>query len=432
MDRIRIVGGTPLKGSIAIGGAKNAALTLMPACLLTDQTLSLSNLPHLVDITTMANLLSQHGVTMALNGASSMGGHTGRVLDLTAADIVNTTAPYDLVRKMRASVLVLGPLLARCGQAKVSLPGGCAIGTRPVDLHLKALEQMGAEIELTEGYIHARVQGRLKGAHIIFPQVTVGGTENILMAATLAEGETVIANAAREPEVTDLAQCLMAMGAKIEGIGTGTLRVTGQDRLHGAEYSVVPDRIETGTYAVAAAITRGDVELVGARWDLMESVNKSLRDCGVVVEQTERGMRVRGDAADIVGADIMTEPYPGFPTDMQAQLMALAATANGASMITETIFENRYMHVPELMRMGARINVHGSSAIVRGVKALSGAQVMATDLRASSSLILAGLAAQGETVINRVYHLDRGYERVEEKLAACGAVIERLKGEAAE
>lgn len=432
MDRIRIVGGTPLKGSIAIGGAKNAALTLMPACLLTDQTLSLSNLPHLVDITTMANLLSQHGVTMALNGASSMGGHTGRVLDLTAADIVNTTAPYDLVRKMRASVLVLGPLLARCGQAKVSLPGGCAIGTRPVDLHLKALEQMGAEIELTEGYIHARVQGRLKGAHIIFPQVTVGGTENILMAATLAEGETVIANAAREPEVTDLAQCLMAMGAKIEGIGTGTLRVTGQDRLHGAEYSVVPDRIETGTYAVAAAITRGDVELVGARWDLMESVNKSLRDCGVVVEQTERGMRVRGDVADIVGADIMTEPYPGFPTDMQAQLMALAATANGASMITETIFENRYMHVPELMRMGARINVHGSSAIVRGVKALSGAQVMATDLRASSSLILAGLAAQGETVINRVYHLDRGYERVEEKLAACGAVIERLKGEAAE
>ncbi|MCA1908873.1 MAG: UDP-N-acetylglucosamine 1-carboxyvinyltransferase [Magnetospirillum sp.] len=432
MDRIRIVGGTPLKGTIAIGGAKNAALTLMPACLLTDQTLSLSNLPHLVDITTMANLLAQHGVGMALNGSSDKGGHTGRVLDLTAADIVNTTAPYDLVRKMRASVLVLGPLLARCGQAKVSLPGGCAIGTRPVDLHLKALEQMGAKIELTEGYIHAQVDGRLQGAHIIFPQVTVGGTENILMAATLAEGETVIANAAREPEVTDLAQCLVAMGAKIDGIGTGTLRVQGQDRLHGAEYSVVPDRIETGTYAVAAAITRGDVELLGARWDLMESVNKSLRECGVVVERTERGMRVRGDVGDIVGADIMTEPYPGFPTDMQAQLMALAATANGASMITETIFENRYMHVPELMRMGARINVHGSSAIVRGVKTLSGAPVMATDLRASSSLILAGLAAHGETVINRVYHLDRGYERVEEKLAACGAVIERLKGEAAE
>ncbi|CDK97552.1 UDP-N-acetylglucosamine 1-carboxyvinyltransferase [Magnetospirillum gryphiswaldense MSR-1 v2] len=432
MDRIRIIGGTPLKGIIAIGGAKNAALTLMPACLLTDQTLSLSNLPHLVDITTMANLLAQHGVGMALNGASAQGGHTGRVLDLTAAEIVNTTAPYDLVRKMRASVLVLGPLLARCGQAKVSLPGGCAIGTRPVDLHLKALEQMGAVIELTEGYIHAKVDGRLKGAHIIFPQVTVGGTENILMAATLAEGETVIANAAREPEVTDLAQCLVAMGAKIEGIGTGTLRVQGQDRLHGAEYSVVPDRIETGTYAVAAAITRGDVELVGARYDLMESVNKVLRDCGVVIEETARGMRVRGDVHDIVGTDIMTEPYPGFPTDMQAQLMALAATANGASMITETIFENRYMHVPELLRMGARVNVHGSSAIVRGVKALSGAQVMATDLRASSSLILAGLAAQGETIINRVYHLDRGYERVEEKLAACGANIERIKGDPAE
>ena len=432
MDRIRIIGGTPLKGIIAIGGAKNAALTLMPACLLTDKTLSLSNLPHLVDITTMANLLAQHGVGMALNGASALGGHTGRVLDLTAADITNTTAPYDLVRKMRASVLVLGPLLARCGQAKVSLPGGCAIGTRPVDLHLKALEQMGALIELTEGYIHARVEGRLKAAHIIFPQVTVGGTENIMMAATLAEGETVIANAAREPEVTDLALCLVAMGAKIDGIGTGTLRIQGQQSLHGAEYSVVPDRIETGTYAVAAAITRGDVELVGARYDLMESVNKSLRECGVVIEETERGMRVRGDVGEIVGADIMTEPYPGFPTDMQAQLMALAATANGASMITETIFENRYMHVPELMRMGARINVHGSSAIVRGVKALSGAPVMATDLRASSSLILAGLAAQGETIVNRVYHLDRGYERVEEKLAACGANIERLKGEAAE
>ncbi|KAF0222200.1 MAG: UDP-N-acetylglucosamine [Rhodospirillaceae bacterium] len=432
MDRIRIIGGTPLKGIIAIGGAKNAALTLMPACLLTDQTLSLSNLPHLVDITTMANLLAQHGVGMALNGASAQGGHTGRVLDLTAAEIVNTTAPYDLVRKMRASVLVLGPLLARCGQAKVSLPGGCAIGTRPVDLHLKALEQMGAVIELSEGYIHAKVAGRLKGAHIIFPQVTVGGTENILMAATLAEGETVIANAAREPEVTDLAQCLVAMGARIDGIGTGTLRVQGQERLHGADYSVVPDRIETGTYAVAAAITRGDVELVGARYDLMESVNKVLRDSGVVIEETARGMRVRGDVNDIVGADIMTEPYPGFPTDMQAQLMALAATANGASMITETIFENRYMHVPELLRMGARINVHGSSAIVRGVKALSGAQVMATDLRASSSLILAGLAAHGETIINRVYHLDRGYERVEEKLAACGADIERIKGDPAE
>jgi UDP-N-acetylglucosamine 1-carboxyvinyltransferase len=432
MDRIRIVGGTPLKGIIPIGGAKNAALALMPACLLTEGTLTLSNLPHLVDITTMANLLAQHGVGMALNGDSRNGGHTGRVLELTAAEIVNTTAPYDLVRRMRASVLVLGPLLARCGQARVSLPGGCAIGTRPVDLHLKALEQMGARIELEEGYISARVDGRLKGAHIIFPQVTVGGTENLLMAATLAEGETVIANAAREPEITDLAQCLVAMGAHIEGIGTGTLRIQGCEALHGAEYSVVPDRIETGTYAVAAAITRGDVELTGTRVDLMESVIKILTECGVAVTETPRGMRIKADDCDIVGTDIMTEPYPGFPTDMQAQLMALAATANGASMITETIFENRYMHVPELIRMGAKVNVHGSSAIVRGVPRLSGAQVMATDLRASSSLILAGLAAEGESVINRVYHLDRGYERVEEKLAACGANIERLKSEAAE
>ncbi|MBI2235495.1 MAG: UDP-N-acetylglucosamine 1-carboxyvinyltransferase [Magnetospirillum sp.] len=417
MDRIRIHGGVSLKGTIPIGGAKNAALALMPACLLTDETLSLSNLPHLVDITTMANLLAQHGVRMALNGHDPRGGHTGRVLELTAAEILNTTAPYDLVRRMRASVLVLGPLLARCGRARVSLPGGCAIGTRPVNLHLKALEQMGAVIDLQEGYIAAEVAGRLRGAHIIFPQVTVGGTENTLMAAALAEGETVIANAAREPEVTDLAHCLVAMGAKIEGIGTGTLRIQGVERLHGAEYSVVPDR--------------GDVELVGARFDLMESVTKVLRECGVTVEETPRGMRV-AVLGDITGVDIMTEPFPGFPTDMQAQLMALLSTASGASMITETIFENRFMHVPEMSRMGANINVHGASAIVRGVPRLSGAPVMATDLRASVSLVLAGLAAEGETLINRVYHLDRGYERVEEKLAACGARIERLKDEAAE
>ncbi len=434
MDKIRIIGGTPLRGVIPIGGAKNAALALMPACLLTDKTLSLSNLPHLVDITTMANLLSQHGVSMSLNGHAPNGGHTGRVLELTAANISNTTAPYDLVRKMRASVLVLGPLLARCGQAKVSLPGGCAIGTRPVDLHLKALEQMGARIQVEGGYIVADVPGgRLKGAHVVFPQVTVGGTENILMAAALADGETVIANAAREPEVCDLAHCLIAMGAKIDGLGSGTLHVQGVDRLHGAEYSVLPDRIETGTYAVAAAITRGDIELVGARRELMLSVEKVLVECGVAIEDTDRGFRVSADRTRLSGVDIMTEPYPGFPTDMQAQLMALMATADGASMITETIFENRFMHVPELARMGARVNVHGASAIVRGVPKLSGAPVMATDLRASVSLVLAGLAAEGETMVNRVYHLDRGYERVEEKLAACGARIERIKdAEAAE
>jgi len=430
MDRIRIVGGTPLRGIIPIGGAKNAALALMPACLLTDETLSLSNLPHLVDITTMANLLAQHGVQMLLNGHAAEGGHTGRVLDLTAGEITNTTAPYDLVRKMRASVLVLGPLLAREGRARVSLPGGCAIGTRPVDLHLKALEQMGATIELEGGYILASTTGRLRGAAITFPQVTVGGTENTLMAATLAQGETVIANAAREPEVSDLARCLVAMGARIEGIGTDTLRIQGVDRLHGAAYSVVPDRIETGSYAVAAAITRGDIELVGARPELMEAVTGTLVEAGVLVETTARGLRICAEGREIRGVDIMTEPYPGFPTDMQAQLMALMATAAGASMITETIFENRFMHVPEMTRMGAKINVHGASAIVRGAKRLTGAEVMATDLRASVSLVLAALAAEGETIVNRVYHLDRGYERVEEKLAACGARIERLKGSA--
>jgi UDP-N-acetylglucosamine 1-carboxyvinyltransferase len=427
MDKIRIVGGTPLKGSIVIGGAKNAALTLMPACLLTDETLKLSNLPHLADITTMANLLTQHGVEMVLNGHAANGGHTGRVLELDAGTLTSTTAPYDLVRKMRASVLVLGPLLARCGHAKVSLPGGCAIGTRPVDLHLKALQLLGAEVDVEGGYIVASVPGgRLKGAPVIFPQVTVGGTENILMAAALAEGETVISNAAREPEVCDLANCLVAMGARIEGIGSGTLRVEGVERLHGADYAVLPDRIESGTYAVAAAITRGRIELVGARPDLMESVTKVLSDCGVRIGETEGGMLVDAEGAHLTGVDIMTEPYPGFPTDMQAQLMALMSTADGASMITESIFENRFMHVPELARMGARVNVHGASAIIRGVPRLSGAPVMATDLRASSSLVLAGLAAEGETVVSRVYHLDRGYERLEAKLAACGAEIERF------
>ncbi|OSQ42577.1 UDP-N-acetylglucosamine 1-carboxyvinyltransferase [Thalassospira sp. MCCC 1A01428] len=426
MDKIKISGGRRLQGKIAIGGAKNAALPLMAAALLTDETLTLSNLPHLDDITSMAKLLGQHGVALHMNGNAPNGGHTGRVLDMQAKEIASTTAPYDLVRKMRASVLVLGPLVARCGIARVSLPGGCAIGNRPVDLHLKALEAMGAEIHLTEGYIEARAPGGLKGGHILFPQVSVGATENAIMAASLADGVTTIANAAREPEVADLAHCLVAMGAEIEGIGTDTLKVTGKPRLHGAEYSVVPDRIETGTYAIAAAITGGEIELVGTRIALVSSLIDALREAGIEVTETEDGMIVRGNRATLKGVDVMTEPYPGFPTDMQAQFMALMTVANGASMITETIFENRFMHVPELSRMGSDINVHGRSAIVRGSAKLSGAEVMATDLRASVSMVLAGLAAEGETVINRVYHLDRGYERLEEKLAACGAKIERV------
>ena len=427
MDRILIRGGNKLKGTIQIGGAKNAALPLLAASLLTDDTLTLTNLPHLVDITTLASLLGQLGVELEMNGHVPNGGHTGRALSLTARHIANTTAAYDLVRKMRASVLVLGPLVARCGEAKVSLPGGCAIGTRPVDLHLKALTQLGAEIELDSGYINAKVRGRLKGARITFPTVSVGATENALMAASLAQGETVIENAAREPEVADLSRCLVAMGTEIEGIGTETLHVQGRERLHGAHHEIVADRIETGTYAMAAAITDGELELVGARLDMIGAVAETLRAAGVALAETNRGLAVSRMNGAIRGVDMMTEPFPGFPTDLQAQYMALMATAEGASMITETIFENRFMHVPELMRMGANINLHGTSAIVRGVGRLSGAPVMATDLRASVSLVLAGLAAQGETVLNRVYHLDRGYERLEEKLAACGAEIERIK-----
>ena len=423
MDRIRVRGGRRLAGEIEISGAKNAALPLMAAALLTDEPLILKNLPKLADIASMADLLQGLGVTIKLNGEN---GNGGRTAELSATSITETTAPYDVVRKMRASVLVLGPLLARHGQARVSLPGGCAIGTRPVDLHLQAFEQLGAEIELAEGYIEARAPGGLKGSHVIFPMVTVGGTENALMAASLAAGETVIANAAREPEITDLANCLVAMGAKIGGIGTDTLRVEGVANLHAATHEVLPDRIEIGSYAVAAAITGGDIELKGARLELLETAAKTLTRAGAKVIETPGGLRIVGPEGRLKGVDLMTEPFPGFPTDMQAQFMALMAVAEGASMITETIFENRFMHVPELCRMGADINVHGSSAIVRGVERLSGAPVMATDLRASISLILAGLAAKGETIVNRVYHLDRGYERVEQKLAACGADIERL------
>jgi UDP-N-acetylglucosamine 1-carboxyvinyltransferase len=425
MDSMRIVGGAPIKGKIHISGAKNAALPLLAACLLTDETLTLGNVPHLADIATMANLLGQLGVDLSLNGHQKAA-PTGRVMELKAANITSITAPYDLVRKMRASILVLGPLLARCGEAKVSLPGGCAIGTRPVDLHITALQRLGADIALDNGYIHARAPKGLVGAEVIFPMVTVTGTENVMMAACLAKGETTIVNAAREPEVVDLAHCLQAMGATIEGIGSDRLRITGKDKLHGAKHDVVADRIETGTFAMAAAITNGDVELIGARLDHLSSVARIMEESGVRLEATEQGLRVFR-ANGLHGVDVMTEPYPGFPTDLQAQMMALMCVAEGASMITETIFENRFMHVPELRRMGANITVHNSSAMVRGVPSLTGAPVMATDLRASVSLALAGLAAKGETILNRIYHLDRGYERLEEKLAACGATIERVK-----
>jgi UDP-N-acetylglucosamine 1-carboxyvinyltransferase len=418
MDKICIRGGVPLHGVIPIGGAKNAALPLMTASLLTADTLTLENVPALADIATMANLLAQHGGSVA---------RRGEVVELSAAHITSSTAPYDLVRKMRASVLVLGPLLARCGRARVSLPGGCAIGTRPVDLHIKGLERLGAEVELRGGYIDARAPKGLRGAEIAFPTVSVGATENLLMAATLAEGESLLINAAREPEITDLADCLIAMGARIDGIGTDRLRIHGVPRLHGTTHSIIPDRIETGTYIMATAATGGEVRLTNTRLPLVATVARVLEGAGVEVSESMDGLTVRRRASRPPGVDIMTEPYPGFPTDLQAQVMALMAIADGSSMITETIFENRFMHVPELSRMGANITVHRASALVRGVPQLMGAPVMATDLRASVSLVVAGLVAASETVINRVYHLDRGYERLEEKLAACGARIERLR-----
>ena len=415
MDSIRIIGGQPLSGTIAISGAKNAALPLMTCGLLTDERLVLSNVAKLADLATMAQLLAQHGIEVTPEGRKlTLGGK-----------ITNTLAPYEIVRKMRASILVLGPLLARTGEARVSLPGGCAIGTRPVDLHLKGLEAMGASIELDGGYVNAKAPQGLKGATIVFPFVSVGATENLLMAATLADGVTVLKNAAREPEITDLAKCLIAMGAKIEGLETDTLTIEGVKSLHGAEHAILPDRIETGTYACAAAITGGDIFLENARASDLGAVLTSLAEAGVIITEGENGFRVTR-VNGLHGVDVTTEPFPGFPTDMQAQFMALMAVADGASLITENIFENRFMHVPELTRMGARINIQGSSAIVRGVKQLTGAPVMATDLRASVSLVLAALAAQGETTISRVYHLDRGYEAVEQKLAACGARVERV------
>ena len=428
MDKIRIRGGRPLHGSIAISGAKNAALPLMTACLLTDEPLVLKNLPFLADITTLSHLLVQHGVSVNMHGAEAAD-EQGHVLELRAKRIVSTIAPYDLVRRMRASVLVLGPLVARLGQARVSLPGGCAIGTRPVDLHIKALEALGATIAIEKGYIHATAPKGLKGGEIVFPSVSVGATENALMAAALADGESVIVNAAREPEIGDLARCLNSMGAKIAGAGSERITVTGVSRLHGATHSVIPDRIETGTYMLAAAITGGAIELVGASYDMVAAAAQAMEGTGVAVERLPASIKVSRHANRLKGIDIATAPFPGFPTDLQAQFMALMATADGDSIITETIFENRFMHVPELNRMGADITVQGASASIRGVARLTGAPVMATDLRASVSLVLAGLAAEGETVVNRVYHLDRGYERLEAKLAACGAAIERLGGE---
>lgn len=423
MDKIKITGGVPLKGTIRISGSKNAALPLMATSLLTSETLRLDNVPQLADIRTMCELLGLLGVSIEDNRVSDGAGD----LAFAANSLTSTVAPYDLVRKMRASVLVLGPLLARLGHAEVSLPGGCAIGTRPVDLHLSGLEAMGAEIELAEGYIKARAPKGLKGAEVLFSNVSVGATENLMMAAALAQGETRLVNAAREPEIVDLANCLMSMGAQIEGAGSDVITIKGVPSLNGARHSVIPDRIETGTFVMAAAISDGDLQLEGARPDHLEKPFQVLRHAGVAIEPNDNGLRVYRANGPLQGTDIMTEAFPGFATDLQAQFMALMATAEGASMITETIFENRFMHVPELTRMGADITVHGASALVRGQKRLKAAPVMATDLRASVSLVLAALAAEGKTELNRVYHLDRGYERIEEKLAACGASIARSK-----
>lgn len=423
MDRILIRGGRPLSGTIPISGAKNAALTLMPCALLTDEPLTLRNLPRLADVDSFGHLLNELGVSTTVAGAR--GSDFARVMTMRADALSSTTAPYDVVRKMRASILVLGPLVARAGEATVSLPGGCAIGNRPIDLHLKALEAMGAEIELTSGYVRVVApKGGLVGGRIAFPFVSVGATENALMAAVLAHGETIIDNAAREPEITDLARCLVAMGAQIEGIGSERLVINGAERLHGATYSVMPDRIEAGSYACAAAITGGDVLLQGAQAEDMTAILDGLREAGVSVDVEAKGVRItsNGNPRPLT---LSTAPFPGFPTDMQAQFMAMLALADGASVLTETIFENRYMHVPELARMGADIQVHGRTAVVRGVEELTGAPVMATDLRASMSLIIAGLAAKGETQVNRIYHLDRGYERLEVKLQNVGADIER-------
>ncbi len=416
MDRIIIKGGTPLRGSVRISGAKNASLPLLAAGLLCEGTYQLHNVPNLADIHSMIELLKQHGCNVTYNN---------NTLTMDAMNIVNTTAPYDLVRRMRASILVLGPLVGRFGKARVSLPGGCAIGTRPVDIHIQGLQKLGAHIELTEGYIHATAPNGLVGATIAMPVISVTATENLMMAAVLAKGETVLVNAAREPEIIDLANALTAMGAHISGAGTDRITIQGVTQLNSATHTVVSDRIEAATYAIAAIITRGELDLTHTDLDLIPTVSESLERAGAIITRHENGFTVKATETPIQGIDVMTEPFPGFATDIQAQMMALMTLCEGASMITETIFENRFMHVPELCRMGANITVHGSSALVRGVPYLSGAPVMATDLRASVSLVLAGLAARGETILNRVYHLDRGYETLEEKLRNCGAHIER-------
>ena len=427
MDKIIIEGGKRLSGTIPISGAKNAALTLIPCALLTEEPLTLRNLPRLADIDGFQHLVNQFGVTTSIQGSRPE--DFGRVMTLEAPRITGTVAPYELVRKMRASILVLGPMLARMGEATVSLPGGCAIGNRPIDLHLKALEAFGAEIELAQGYVRAHApDGGLPGGEFDFPVVSVGATENALMAAVLANGTCRLYNAAREPEIVELCNLLVAMGAEIEGIGTSDLTVHGVRRLHGATYRVMPDRIEAGSYACAAAITGGEVLLDGAKADEMQATLHALRTIGVHAEGEGKGVRVAADGT-LRAANLSTAPYPGLATDMQAQLMALLTRAEGTSVLTETIFENRYMHVPELNRMGAHIETSGRTAIVHGVGRLTGAEVMATDLRASMSLVIAGLAAEGQTQVRRLYHLDRGYERLEEKLALVGAQVERVGDE---
>jgi len=423
MDKLIINGGARLAGEIKISGAKNSALPLMCASLLTSGKLTLKNLPNLADIKTLGDVLEHLGMGVDVTEGQGL----GRIVCLNGKDAVETKAPYDMVRKMRASILVLGPLVARHGQAEVSLPGGCAIGNRPIDLHLKGLEGLGAEIELAEGYVIARApKGGLKGGLIRIPMVSVGATENLLMAATLARGETRIENAAREPEITDLANCLISMGAKIEGAGTETITIEGVDELHSTEYSVMADRIEAGSYAVAAAITGGALTLTGVQPKIMGATIETLKATGVHIKELSNSIEVSSDLKTLKGINVRTQPYPGFATDMQAQVMALLTLCNGASVITETIFENRYMHVPELSRMGSDITVNGSVATIRGVDGLKGAPVMATDLRASMSLVLAGLAAKGETVVNRLYHLDRGYDGLENKLIGVGANIKRV------